>query len=452
MPLERVALFWWLLICASFFSLSSLSSQTAGGPYVVGSVSYTLQRTKSTAFERYFGNMQGKTFASYAELEDYLDELRQRMIRSSMFRSFDIKIGAPVLQNGEQVVNILVDLKDSWPAIGMVVPLYSTSMGFVLAGGGIFPNVSGYLFDILTNATYNAEPRHGELAWSDPTYQAGIAFAKIPLGSNLFLGLATDVIRNVKTIQDRGVEVLIHRSIQLDNRLSLLWEPNRYWSLLNTVQHIEGYLPEISYATNNKNYGAPRKRYFLQKAVVTYDQTLREEDGMPIGVYTQMMIGYSFGQSFFFEEPDHAFHYSASVDYTWNIANIFFPRVAAKTFYKTGLPEYDLGREMRGIIDGEWSGNGVSRLSVDFLFHIYELPGWFFLHLGPYVDYGVSYGTSQEFLETDQGWAIGLRLRFLASLAPSAPLFLDLGYDLRDKYAWNDVKRFEVTIGTSFSI
>lgn len=443
--------YWWIIFFLSI-QVAFLKSQDANVSYIIGSVHYDFQRTKVSAFDRYFGNIEGRIFSSQKELDEFLEDLRQRMLRSSMFRILNISVAPVSIQGNVSTVSVTIKTQDSWPGIGLVFPFYTTSTGFTLGGGGIFPNIGGYLFDIVTNVVYNAEPRNGALAWGDPTYQGGIAFSKIPLGNNLFFGVAVDVVRKVQTTYDRGVLVFIHRSIQMDNKIGLLWHANNQWSFLNTAQYIGGFMPQIEMSYPfKKEFGSPKKNYYIQKSIVTYDGTERGQNGMPIGLWAQTWIGYSFNEPY--DEPvDHAFYASSSLEYTWNIHDIFFPRLSALTFYKTGIPEYNLASQMRGIIDGEWKGNGITRLSMDFLFYIYELPGWLFLHMGPYVDYGISYGTHQKFLETDQGWTIGLRIRFMTPLSPSTPLFLDLGYDLRDKYKWTDRRRFEVTIGSTFNI
>ena len=448
--LKRLNLFVYVFVFA-FFPSSVIHAQTAA--FRINRVIYNLQRTKISAFERYFGQLASTEFSSREELDEFLEDLRQRMYRSSMFRTFDVTPSFPEGGGPVQNVDLSVTVKESWPAMGVVFPLYTTSWGFIVGGGGIFPNVSGYLFDIVMNFSYNAEPRGDGLAWSDPIYKGGIAFSKIPLGHNLFFGISSDVIRNSNTVRDRGREVLTYRALSSENELSLLWRANHEWSLLNTLKYTAGFMPQIEYdAHTGEDFGVPKEHYYIQKLVVDYDGTVQGKDLMPAGLSSEMMIGYSFNKGFS-GLVDNAFLFSAHVNYTWNIYDIFYPGLSAYTFYKTGQPEYNLAREMRGIIDGEWRGNGITRLSADFLFYIGQVTGWFVVHMGPYVDYGISYGRGQKFLKDDQGWALGLRMKVLSPLAPSTPVFLDLGFDLRDKYPWHSLSRhFELTIGSTFSI
>lgn len=439
-----------LLVLLFTFVSFNLNAQT----FKINQVSYDMPRTEVSAFERYFGSFANREFASQEELDKFLADLRELMYRSDMFRTFEVVTELQGgVTDGVQNINLNISLEETWPAVGVVVPFYMTSVGFVVGGGGIFPNVSGYLFDILTNFSYNAEPRGSGLSWSDPIYKGGIAFSKIPLGYNLFLGIASDIIRNSNTIKDRGREVYTYKALSLDNELSLLWRPNLNWSLLNTIRYKAGFMPVVDYnAGTGEDYGVPSKNYFLQKLRLSLDHSVQTQDGMSVGLLFETMIGYSFDQGFN-NTIDHAFLGSFLLDYTWNVHDIFYPRLAVYTYYKTGRPEFNLAREMRGIVDGEWRGNGVTRFSADFLFYIYQLPSWFAIHMGPYFDYGFSYGQKQAFLKNDQGWTFGLRIKGFTPLAPSTPVFVDLGFDLRDKYSWKDIgKHFELTISSTFSI
>ncbi|MGL4524231.1 MAG: hypothetical protein ACRCVN_01755 [Spirochaetia bacterium] len=432
------------LLLFVFFSPYALFSQAIS----IGKVNFSADRTKRDAFDRSFGPLEGQSFQSQKDLDDFVENLRQRMTKSERFRSFTI--GATPAGNG--VVDLDVEIIDSWIGIGAAAPFYDSSTGFFMAAGAIFSNVAGDLFDLILVAIYNAEPHKNGLAWNDPMYQGSLAISRIPLGNRLYLGGAAEIVRNAKSSYDRGVEVYRDRSLQTKFTTQLTWEPTLEWTVSWETLYLAGFLPEITMNFRpDQKYGTLSRNLFSQDISVSFDGATRGRSGIPVGPQATLTIGYSFDDSFY-EGRDHAFKYSTQLSYSWNVYDIFYPSLSIFSYYKTGVPHYDMANQMRGIFNGEWRGNGVTRLSADFLFYIYEIPKWLFIHMGPFIDYGVSYGQLQNFEENDQGASIGLRIRLLFPLAPSSPLYIDVGYDLRNKYRWTDLRRFEFVVGSSFSL
>jgi hypothetical protein len=424
-------------------------------PYKIATIVYQGDgRTKVSAFERRFGVLDGKIFVDKEGLEVFKYQLNQKIAKSRVFREFTIDWVEIGEEDGIILLSLFIQYRDGWVVAGSPLLSYTTSNGFKTGAVAVFPDIGGEMFDFGVQATYNAPPRSTGLAWSDPQYAVNFDFKNIAIYEDWMMDVGMAFLNSAWLVFDRGEDSMLYRNNYMHFYANIYWQMTYAWELLieNTYDISNG--TEVEYYTDNRDYVDPSKNRFIQRLGMRYDGTTAVGLNHQ-GMSADMWGFYDLSQNYL-DQFLPAVGFDFTLRYHWVVGKVFFPSVTVRTALHSGVVDYDLGSVLRGVVDGEMKGNGYTSVSWDFIFPLLTLRSPYtqtdFIELqgGPFIDYAVTYGFDQVFDRYDQGFSVGVRVYLFFLPLPMVPAIMDIGYDLRNKYAWNDLSRLEITFGATY--
>ncbi len=411
-------------------------------------------RITPDAFARYFGQIEGKQFANKAELDAYVHKLDQDMIKSGMFHTQTVVAVPGAVSDGAVSVELQVEAIDTWPAFVLPGLSYNSSRGFSAMAYVLIPNIAGEAFDMYIKGKYTAPVRddgtgtgNKNLAWLDPDYKILFGFGNIAVVENVILNAGVGYVYDSLAVFDRGEQNLVYHKSSFLGAADVAWRFDPLWTLRSAILYEYAIDATIDpeYQVNSARYDVIYQNSFHHMVSVTYDD--RELINYAYqGWQASTEVFYDVNQSYFSHRTTGDFGFKLQGSYEWIVGGFFYPRIGLTTFFKTGDTIYDMGSYVRGIFDGEWKGNGVTALNIDLLFKLFAVPHWFEFQIGPFVDYGISYGIHQNFQRHDQGATIGITTKTVLYPLSSVSIIVGMGYDLRNKYDYSSFNHFEFNI------
>lgn len=412
-------------------------------PFVIDSVIYNKKknelddknqgRTKESRLIEAFGDMRQLGFADIDKLIKYLTDIDQDIEEQRLFASHSVTIKSLKKVGNQTLVEVEMMVEDAIPYALIPYADYSSSEGLSFAGANIFSNVGGDLFNLLIEGVVFIPTSENRLIWSTPNFNAVVNFDNVQISKDLKFNNETTLGFANNYVSDKGSVNFAYNNLEIKNDTSLNWEamPDLFFNTKLNLYYT-GNVEITSDVNSTKDYGSSYKFYFNPAVELDYNKAPwvgKARKGY--GIKTE--VGYLLNETI--KNPDHYNHdmvFQNKIGYFGQPTKWFFPEISSTIYYKSGLPEYDLGRFVSGIPDGNMSGNGGIFINSAYMFKILRVKRTMEVQMGPVIGYAATIDNSRDFERDDQGFSVGIRGVVYFDQLPSIPFYITLGVDLRD--------------------
>ncbi len=401
-------------------------------------------RTRPEALVSLLGPAEGLEFQDSAALEEYAADRARKLEKLRVFKKSAVRVE----WIDDYLADLVVEIEDGAPVIPIPYAFYNSNDG--LQAGSIvnMPNLGGTLRNLFLIGLYTAPPDENDnLRWTEPNFMLFTTVSGIELGPvSLFLG--GGATRGKRTVEYRGrtgVEAEV-TSLSASGGLTRRFG-DRYSDTVSARvagspanRLVEASDPDLL-AYGPLELSVSVKNTF---AVDAFDWVGNFRDGWTASAsagWDRSVPRYDSIRDSFIAEAELA---------AYRALGPFNPGFSAYAFAASGLPQLDLGARVRGIRNGEISGNYGAFLRTGVQTRIARFDSAE-IDAAPSVDlFWARDPDASDYLD-DYGAAVGGEILFLFDAMKSLPVKLGFAWDCRPESRVIGGKRLEVDFSFSLS-
>jgi len=420
-PTEVLSLFFsFRRILLTFLVIIAAASLPAVEPYgiTIKEVIYRIDgNTREDALNQVLDWDVDRVFPGRRELDAYLHDQRQILIKRKIFNSVRSEVTMTVNGNGREEAVVTVILEDSWKIYPKPIYKYDSNLGMITGLGTDYYNFLGTMTNVNIMGYYS--PRKSEIELSMEGIR--ISFMELDFLINQlwdetrYADESGEINLEYSYIQTLAqVSVLFPITRNLDYRFS----PTLYWPYAYSFHINDTGSENHSYMKSGTN---PALYHMFIFDSVNWIGNLRQ--GLTASI--ENGLEYTPGNDRFVTWLDGiftSFLYTPVINYD--------SRVSVFWYYNDVRD--NSGDRLRGILDYKLSGDWGFYWNQNFVFPVLKLPKITDVHLSPFMDMGFVGNRGGHGSRKDIQYTAGVGLNIFPAPLPNLQLSLDFGINLKD--------------------
>ncbi|MDR2510544.1 MAG: hypothetical protein LBC77_07875 [Spirochaetaceae bacterium] len=404
-------------------------------------------RTRGEAALKRLGSASGRAFQSREELEAFAEERGRELEALRLFQSSSVSVQYGGAQDGGDVpVTLTIHIKDGIPVIPIPYAIFNSNTGFM---GGLYlqlPNIAGSLQSVQFVGLYNAYyGKDNTLQWESPNFEALAQWFGVAAGP-LTLSFTAFAARRNEIITDRGQAQIAYRGLFLGGEAQGRYGLGRSLALSLSVKPVFASGIELKDVFNEGYYGYGPYNYKAEGKLALEFEDIQWRANLRKGLRAHLSAGLAVLEPLYSKLRTFGLFRAEAAAYTV-LGAVVSPSARLCAVFHTGKPSLLMGKEIRGVIDNELTGNAGVYLNTGLQIRLFKL-GKTELHLLPTFDAAFVFASCYD-SGAHSALAAGAELMFFDERLKSFPVRIGAAYDLRA--GGNSARKLEIDFNMQFS-